>query len=207
MMMYPDSGIIAGLTGCTPEQAQAALEALIGKGWAPPSDGTEHPATNSEAVEPAAPSAPDNAPAKGLLIAHTDGACSGNPGPGGWAVVFSRSGDVVGECSGAAAATTSNRMELIAVLEAVRRTPKRERLEIHTDSRNVVGWLAEGWKRNNATLAALRREIDELAATRGPEGTVSFHHVRGHRGDELNRRADQLATAAIKKVRRKAARR
>jgi ribonuclease HI len=198
--MHPHTGIIAELTGCTPKQAQAALDALIGKGWAPPRQ-----PWCTEAAEPATPSAAEDQPAKGVLTAHTDGACSGNPGPGGWAVVFSRSGNVVGECSGAAAATTSNRMELIAVLEALRRAPKGERLEIHTDSRNVVGWLAEGWKRNNATLAALCREIDEVVAKRGTEGAVSFRHVLGHRGDELNERADRLATAAIEKVRRKAA--
>jgi ribonuclease HI len=198
--LHPHTGIIAELTGCTPKQAQAALDALIGKGWAPPCT-----AAVAEAAEPAARSAAEDQPAKGVLTAHTDGACSGNPGPGGWAVVFSRSGNVVGECSGAAAATTSNRMELVAVLEALRRAPKGSRLEIHTDSRNVVGWLAEGWKRNNATLAALCREIDSLIAKRSPAGAVSFHHVRGHRGDARNERADRLATAAIEKVRRKAA--
>ena len=148
--MHPDPSIIAALTGCTPERAQA-LEALITNGWAPPSVVTV-PTADPEVVEPAAPPAPEDAPAKGLLAAHTDGACSGNPGPGGWAVVFSRSDKIVKEFSGGLPASTSNRMELTAVLEAVRRAPKGSRLEIHTDSRNVVGWLTKQYKRNSATL-------------------------------------------------------
>jgi len=204
-MRHPDSGIIAALTGCAPEQAQAALEALVANGWTPPSTVTL-PAADPEVVEQAAPSASGDVSGKGVLTAHIDGACSGNPGPGGWAVVFSRGGAVVREYSDGMAATTNNRMELTAVLEAVRRAPKGSRPEILTDSNLVIGWLSKNFKRNDPTIRKLCAEIDALMAQRGPAGAVSFRHVRGHNGDALNERADRLATAAIEKVRPRAAR-
>jgi ribonuclease HI len=118
--------------------------------------------------------------------------------------VFSRKGEIVKEFSGGvAAATTNNRMELTAVPEAVGQAPKGNRLEIHTRSKLVVGWLSEGWKRKEPTVKSLCAEIDALMAQRGPAGAVSFRHIRGHNADALNERADFLATAAIEKVRRR----
>ncbi len=92
-------------------------------------------------------------------------------------------------------------MELTAAREAIRHTPIGAVLEIATDSRNVVGWLTGGFKRNHPAVAALCREIDAMRAEREvvQGGTVSFQHVRGHRGDVLNELADKLATGAIKR--------
>ena len=136
------------------------------------------------------------------LTAHTDGACSGNPGPGGWGVVFSNvQGIIVSEHSGHAPATTNNRMETTAVREAVKLTPPGIALEIATDSLNVIGWLSQGWKRKEPNNATLCREIDSLILThKETGGRVSFRHVRGHQGDVLNERADRLATDAAKGI-------
>jgi ribonuclease HI len=127
------------------------------------------------------------------LIAHTDGACSGNPGPGGWAVVFSQGGKEVAEHSGGSLATTNNRMELTAVREALKRAPEGIAMEVVTDSQNVIGWLSKGWKRNDPLIAAICRKIDRLLAAR----KVTFRWVKGHDGDPLNERVDRLAVAAI----------
>jgi ribonuclease HI len=80
--------------------------------------------------------------------------------------VFSFNGSVVGEFSGSEPGTKNNRMELTAVREAIRRAPAWASLEIVTDSRNVIDWLAEGWKRNEPTIVSLCREIDALRAER-----------------------------------------
>jgi ribonuclease HI len=116
-------------------------------------------------------------------------------------VVFSIEGAVVDEFSGSEDHSTSNRMELTAVREAIQRAPSGATLEILMDSRNVVGWLADGWKRNNPAVAAMCREIDELRAERttAEGGPVTFKHLRGHNGDPLNGRADQLARSAIQR--------
>jgi ribonuclease HI len=138
--------------------------------------------TASVAVDPSLP-----------LVANTDGACSGNPGPGGWAVVFSQGGTVLDELRGGALATTNNRMELTAVREALRQAPADVAVEVVTDSQNVIGWLSKGWKRNDPEIVAICREIDPLLAAR----KVTFRWVKGHNGDPLNERVDRLAVAAI----------
>src|SRR5579863_8404772 len=91
--------------------------------------------------------------APGAVDIFTDGACSGNPGPGGWAAIL-RSGQHEKELSGGSAATTNNRMELMAVIEGLRALKKGSPVTIHTDSRYVMdgaskwilGWKAKGWK-------------------------------------------------------------
>jgi ribonuclease HI len=129
------------------------------------------------------------------LVAHTDEACSGNPGPGGWAVVFSQGGKVVAEFSGPSVGdSTNNRMELTAVLEALRRAPPGTDLEIATDSGNVIGWLSGCWKRKDEGIANLCAEIDPLLEGR----RVSFRKVPGHQGDPLNELVDKLAVEALK---------
>jgi ribonuclease HI len=175
-------------TSCTPVQAQAAVAALIEAGWQAPPEQLEAPLSGT-AVGVFSPGI--------VLKAHTDGACSGNPGPGGWAVVFSRGGGVVSEHSGRVDHATNNQMELMAIREAVSRAPLDVELEILTDSRNAVGWLAEGWKRNKPVIATLCRDIESLKSKRS--GKITYKHVRGHRGDTLNERADRLATGAIQR--------
>jgi ribonuclease HI len=185
---------VAGKTKLKPP-----IAALIDLGWSPPN--TLSTQTAGQHVATVAASGLADIPAGGVLTAHTDGACSGNPGAGGWSVVFSIDGTIVAEFSGPAASTTNNRMELTAVLEAIRRAPSGVALEILTDSKNVIGWLAQAWKRREPTIAKLAGEIDAATAQRAASGggKVTFSHVAGHSGDPFNERADQLATGAIRR--------
>jgi len=135
---------------------------------------------------------------------YADGACSGNPGPGGWAYRIEWPGGVE-EGSGGAARTTNNRMELTAVGEALgafaaSRAPG-DGLRLHVDSLNVIGWLARGWKRraNLDLFPPLDRRLDAL------DGTVQFVHVRGHGSCAGNNRVDGLAVAAARVARERGA--
>lgn len=132
---------------------------------------------------------------------HTDGACRGNPGPGGWA--WARGAD--GYASGAEARTTNQRMELRAVLEALRANPDGD-VEIVSDSTYVVkcfndhwyvGWLRRGWKNSQGQPVANRDLWEPLfdLVLRGGR-TVIFTWVKGHAGDPMNEFVDELATAA-----------
>ena len=119
--------------------------------------------------------------------------------------MFSQGDKAIAEYSGSEANTKNNRMELTAVREAIRHAPPGVRLDIVTDSKNVIGWLSQGWKRNDPTIAALCAEIDTLRAGRGfdvnaTDGGVQFSHVLGHQGDKFNERADLLATQARKRA-------
>ena len=138
------------------------------------------------------------------IVVYTDGACLGNPGPGGWAaVVLDQSGRR--ELSGFDPATTNNRMELRAALEGLRALPGGAEVHLHTDSQYVRNgmreWLAR-WKRNGWRTADkkpvknedLWRALDAAAQAH----QVHWHWVRGHDGDELNERCDTLANAAIR---------
>ncbi|MHB8333322.1 MAG: ribonuclease H family protein [Acidimicrobiales bacterium] len=132
---------------------------------------------------------------------HTDGACRGNPGPGGWA--WARG--VGGYASGAEARTTNQRMELRAVLEALRANPDGD-VEIVSDSTYVVkcfndhwyvGWLRRGWKNSQGQPVANRdlwEPLFDLVLHGGR--TVTFTWVKGHAGDPMNEFVDELATAA-----------
>ena len=133
------------------------------------------------------------------VVAHTDGACSGNPGPGGWAYALEWPDGSVQEGAGGAPATTNNRMELTAVREALRAVRARVgadptwRIVVRTDSQGVINWLTRRWKRNkNLDLLA---EIDPLVDPR-----VSFAWVRGHSGDPWNERVDTLAVEASRRA-------
>ncbi len=145
-----------------------------------------------------APSTPASARA-GWVPGYTDGACSGNPGPGGWAYRLEWEGGAE-EGSGGEPHTTNNRMELVAVREALRAFTVRRRpgqgLRLYVDSRNVIGWLQEGWRRK-ANLD-LFPEIDGLL--RGLRGAVELRHVRAHQDNAGNNRVDQLAVAAARQV-------
>ena len=136
---------------------------------------------------------------------YTDGACSGNPGPGGWGAIL-RYGKHEKELSGGDTETTNNRMELTATIESLKALKKRSNVELYTDStyvqKGVNEWLA-GWKAKDWKTAAkkpvknkdLWQELDLMLQ----EHNVTFHWVKGHAGHPENERADQLAVAAIPK--------
>lgn len=136
---------------------------------------------------------------------YTDGACSGNPGPGGWGAIL-RYGKHEKELSGGDTETTNNRMELTATIESLKALKKRSNVELYTDStyvqKGVNEWLA-GWKAKDWKTAAkkpvknkdLWQELDLMLQ----EHDVTFHWVKGHAGHPENERADQLAVAAIPK--------
>jgi ribonuclease HI len=203
--MNDDATIISKATGCTLAEAQNAMDELITRGWTPPdADRLPRDCTTSPVATATLPglSATNTAD---VLVAHTDGACSGNPGPGGWSVVFSQNDKAVAECSGYEANTTNNRMELTAVREAIRQAPRSVRLDIVTDSKNVIGWLTGAYKRKDPTIAALSAEIDALrdgrvSAVGDPAGGIRYCHVFGHQGDKFNERTDYLATQVSKRL-------
>jgi ribonuclease HI len=141
------------------------------------------------------------------VIAHTDGACSGNPGPGGWGAILTF-GDHEKELKGGEAHTTNNRMELmgaIAALEALKTTCT---VDLHTDSQYLHKGISEwirGWKKNGWRTADkkpvknvdLWQRLDKAVG----EHNVRWHWVKGHAGHELNERADLLARQAIAELR------
>ncbi len=130
----------------------------------------------------------------------TDGACSGNPGPGGWAALLRYNGHEK-EISGGEPDTTNNRMEMMAVIEALSALKKPSRVKLYTDSQYVQkgvvewmdGWKAKGWKK--VKNVDLWQRIDSLLDVH----KVEFHWVRGHDGHKENERVDKLAVAAIPK--------
>jgi ribonuclease HI len=131
------------------------------------------------------------------VVVYTDGACSGNPGAGGWAYRIEWPDGAVEEAAGAEPATTNNREELKAVREALRAVraridgDPRWRIVVRTDSLGVINWLTRRWKRNKNL--DLFPTIDPLVDSR-----VHFEHVRGHSGDPGNDRVDELAVAAYR---------
>jgi ribonuclease HI len=149
-------------------------------------------------VTPVVPRAPADT-ASWTVIAYTDGACSGNPGPGAWAYRLEWPDGRVDEAAGAEAATTNNREELKAVREALKAVRSRVGddpawgIVIRTDSLGAVNWLTGGWKRK-ANLD-LFPGIDPLV-----DGRVRFEHVRGHSGHPGNERVDTLAVEATRRL-------
>jgi ribonuclease HI len=144
------------------------------------------------------------------VIIHTDGACSGNPGPGGWGAILEWNGHSR-ELKGAEPHTTNNRMELMAAIMALESLKRPVTVEIHTDSQylrdGITKWI-HGWKRNGwrtadkkpVKNAELWQRLDSALA----HHKISWHWVRGHAGHDLNERADELARSAITELRTKA---
>jgi ribonuclease HI len=124
------------------------------------------------------------------LTAYADGSCLGNPGPGGWGVVLVGAEGSRVEFSGSAAATTNNRMEITAAIEALRRLPAGVEITLRTDSQYLVNTMTLGWKRRENL--DLWKILDAEAAQR----KVRWEWVRGHSGNTLNERADDLARNA-----------
>lgn len=129
------------------------------------------------------------------ISAFTDGACSGNPGPGGWAFALAFGPHTL-ERSRGIEHTTNNAAELTAVLEAVKAIKKPCTLEVTTDSTLVIGLLAEGWKRKNALLRELCEEIE--AAADGKGVVLSFVWTKGHAKNAVHNRVDALARSCAR---------
>lgn len=139
----------------------------------------------------------------GLIEIYTDGACSGNPGPGGWGVLLKWNGHEKELCGGEAE-TTNNRMEMMAVIEALKALKKPSEVKLYTDSKYVMdgitkwleGWKAKGWKtaaKKPVKNQDLWQEIDAQVCRH----SVQFIWVKGHAGDPGNERADELARSGI----------
>ena len=140
-----------------------------------------------------------------MMTAYTDGACSGNPGPGGWGVLLIIDGQETELCGGEAE-TTNNRMELKAAIEALRALPKNGAVKIVTDSTyvkdGITSWMAN-WKRNGWKTAAKKEVLNKALWLTLDEETekhkVKWSWVKAHSQDELNNEVDLLAReAAIK---------
>lgn len=152
------------------------------------------------------------ASAGGVVRIWTDGACSGNPGPGGWGAVLRYGAHERELCGGEAAPTTNNRMELMAAIRALEALTRPAVVELFTDStyvRNgITSWLA-GWKRNGWVTASRQpvKNADlwqrlEVACARH---TVTWRWVKGHSGHPENERADALANRGLAEARRRGA--
>jgi ribonuclease HI len=142
----------------------------------------------------------------GTFELYADGACSGNPGPGGWgAILRTPDGEEI-ELSGGEAQTTNNRMELTSVIEGLRRTPEASTVRLVSDSEYVVkglkewldGWIARGWKKSDKS-PVMNRDLWETLAGLRDARAVRAEWIRGHAGHHFNERCDRLAVAAIRR--------
>lgn len=141
--------------------------------------------------------------ARPKVVIHTDGACSGNPGPGGWGAIL-ESGPHRKELKGGEAQTTNNRMELTAAIEALEALKAPSDVELYTDSNylrgGITSWI-KGWKRNGWRTAdkkpvkngALWQRLEQAEAPH----RVDWHWVKGHAGHDENERADELAREGL----------
>jgi ribonuclease HI len=144
------------------------------------------------------------APELSHVIIHTDGACRGNPGRGGWGAILQTGAGQSLELKGGEPHTTNNRMEMTAAIMALEALKRPCRVDLHTDSRYVMdgitkwisAWKARGWKtadKKPVKNEDLWRRLDEARARH----QVKWHWVKGHAGHELNERADTLANEGI----------
>lgn len=141
--------------------------------------------------------------AEKVITIYTDGACSGNPGPGGWGALLQWNGHEK-ELFGGEEETTNNRMEMMAVIKALEALKGPSQVELYTDSKYVMqgitewleGWKAKGWKtagKKPVKNVDLWQEIDTAVS----KHEITFHWVKGHAGDPGNERADELARRGI----------
>lgn len=142
-------------------------------------------------------------PTQDIIYIWSDGACSGNPGPGGWGTIIEMDGRLM-ELSGGSRKTTNNIMEMLGALEGIKRTPPGSSIVLTSDSQYVVkgmtqwihGWKKKGWKKADGK-AVLNKdiwlELDEEASKR----TIDWKWIKGHAGHPENERCDELAREAI----------
>ncbi len=139
---------------------------------------------------------------------YTDGACKGNPGPGGWGVLL-KSGTTEKELFGGELGTTNNRMELTAVIQALQALKRPCQVTLHADSQYVlkgitewlVGWKTKGWKtaaKQPVKNVDLWQQLDAVVSTSGHK--IDWRWVRGHNGDPGNERADGLANRGVEQA-------
>ena len=137
---------------------------------------------------------------------YTDGACSGNPGPGGWGAIL-RTGKTEKELFGGELDTTNNRMELTAAIKALEALKRHCEVDLYTDSKYVMdgittwihGWKARGWK--TADKKPVKNvELWQLLDAQMQRHSVKLHWVKGHAGHPENERADELARTGIKEI-------
>jgi len=142
------------------------------------------------------------------VIIFTDGACKGNPGPGGFAAIL-KYGDIERIIAGANPQTTNNQMELLAVIKALEALKKACKIDLFTDSQYVKNgitkwidkWMRNGWL-TSARKPVKNRALWKRLQKAAEQHEINWHWIRGHSGDELNERVDKLAVEAIKKLRR-----
>lgn len=141
------------------------------------------------------------------VIIYTDGACSGNPGPGGWGSILMM-GENRKEISGGKKDTTNNVMELTAVIEALKLLKRPCKVDLYSDSAYVVnaflqnwilGWIKNGWK-NSSKEEVKNKELWQELLSLTKIHDVTFHKVKGHADNEYNNRCDELARNAIKNL-------
>ena len=141
------------------------------------------------------------------VILYTDGACSGNPGPGGWGAILEYMGHEV-ELSGGEKSTTNNRMELTAVIRGLQRLKEPCIVELYSDSKYVIdglqkGW-AEGWKKRGWIKSdkkpALNPDLWEILLQLTQIHQMQYHWVKGHAENPKNNRCDELAVSQWKKL-------
>jgi ribonuclease HI len=156
--------------------------------------------------DPGADPQPKRDAADPVVKIWADGACKGNPGPGGWGAVL-RFGDQEKEIFGGETPTTNNRMELTAVIEALLHLKRRCRVVVHTDSKYVQlgmsewlpNWIRRGW-RTAGKQPVKNEDLWRRLAALADEHDVDWRWVRGHAGNEGNERADRLANEGISTI-------
>ncbi|TAH11459.1 MAG: ribonuclease HI [Curvibacter sp.] len=140
------------------------------------------------------------------VVIYTDGACKGNPGPGGWGALLRSADGSEKELFGGELVTTNNRMEMLAVIQALVALKRPCKVVLHIDSQYVLkgitewlaGWKAKGWKtaaKQPVKNVDLWQQLDQLVSTSGH--TIDWRWVKGHAGDPGNERADALANMGV----------